>query len=395
MDTTVISKRKRVDAMPDAHLCCVLCKDLLLDPVSLQCGHNFDAKCMHDLLESKLPKRCPICRTSIWDIEPPKVNTTLRTLVEKAFPEAIALRRAEAAEDAKTAATEHLHTAAFWPGCGREEEAFSRLKKKLEQRVQQESDLDTLRADMAGLLEEDIFNLQARLRHVQRASCLVSLRNEVLMAIRTSDAKAQSLAVSSALREGAKVEDRHKQHGPPLLGAIRGRRPWLVTKLLEAGADANQVWEGDGVYSTRTTPLLSAAACGDVEVTRVLMEGGADVRAARTGKLTDAIDTPLMTAAGRGHLDMVKVLLEAGADPNQANTSDPLGIPGVGKHCNPLGAAVLAGNLAVVQTLLAAGADANWTQQPGGKTLLITAAEEGFLEVPLTPSLSTGSPLLV
>ena len=97
----------------------------------------------------------------------------------------------------------------------------------------------------------------------------------------------------------------------------------------------------------RNTPLTDAGLYGNVEVMRVLLEGGANVestnahrrtalhRAAYSGHLdvcrllldwgakVDPVDvweeTPLHDAANRGHLSVTKLLVERGADVRMKN----------------------------------------------------------------------------
>ena len=59
-------KREEREDTPDPEFCCAICHEILLDPVSLPCGHNFDNKCMHNLKvaseEPGIAQRCPTCR---------------------------------------------------------------------------------------------------------------------------------------------------------------------------------------------------------------------------------------------------------------------------------------------------------------------------------------------
>ena len=77
-ETCESSKRKR-EASPYAEFSCVLCHELLLDPVSLNCGHNFDASCMRDLLQSEFAGPCPTCRAPL-PVDPPQVRYALMRL---------------------------------------------------------------------------------------------------------------------------------------------------------------------------------------------------------------------------------------------------------------------------------------------------------------------------
>ena len=72
-DGPASSKRRREET-PDA--CCVLCMEVLVDPVTLRCGHNFDSTCMHTLMqrEDQVGKRCPTCRARSIPSEPPPVS---------------------------------------------------------------------------------------------------------------------------------------------------------------------------------------------------------------------------------------------------------------------------------------------------------------------------------
>jgi hypothetical protein len=89
--------------------------------------------------------------------------------------------------------------------------------------------------------------------------------------------------------------------------------PDLITLLLERGADPNANHDVGG------TVLMKAAAGGQVEAARALVEGGADVNG--RGRYDHAVverecrATPLMMAAETGNGAIVDLLLKAGADP--------------------------------------------------------------------------------
>ncbi|MDE0073263.1 MAG: ankyrin repeat domain-containing protein [Gammaproteobacteria bacterium] len=111
----------------------------------------------------------------------------------------------------------------------------------------------------------------------------------------------------------------------PLLHAIRQGHVEATLTLLEAGAEINQVSEGD-----QTSPLLMASVNGQFDLALTLLERGADPNLA-----SQAGTTPLFAVLERQwaprasyahptehlqqnatHLEVLDALLEAGADPN-------------------------------------------------------------------------------
>jgi len=68
---------------------CSLCLNLLLDPVSVTCGHTFCQGCINWSLQYRTA--CPLCRKSI-----PvggSVNIVLANIIAKFFPQALTLRK--------------------------------------------------------------------------------------------------------------------------------------------------------------------------------------------------------------------------------------------------------------------------------------------------------------
>ena len=111
----------------------------------------------------------------------------------------------------------------------------------------------------------------------------------------------------------------------PLLFAARQGHLDAVKALLDAGADVNQVSEGDN-----TTPLLMAIINGHFDLAKFLLEKGADVKSA-----SDNGATPLyavlnvqwapkalypqpraQTQQKLTHLELMKLLIDKGADVN-------------------------------------------------------------------------------
>ena len=59
------SRCKREDS-PDAEFCCAICLEVLLDPISLPCGHNLDEMCLQKLSDlPEVAQRCPFCRAGL------------------------------------------------------------------------------------------------------------------------------------------------------------------------------------------------------------------------------------------------------------------------------------------------------------------------------------------
>jgi Zinc finger, C3HC4 type (RING finger) len=55
---------------------CPICLDLIKDPISLPCGHNFCISCMQGFSYVHMPK-CPVCRRSV-----PRLNYRVNGLLE-------------------------------------------------------------------------------------------------------------------------------------------------------------------------------------------------------------------------------------------------------------------------------------------------------------------------
>ncbi len=172
---------------------------------------------------------------------------------------------------------------------------------------------------------------------------------------------------------GADVNARSKQGMTPLLIAASNAGSIEIVRLLlakgaevksksdstPAAADANDPLAtrrrksgGQGGY----TPLLAAAAANDLEMARLFVEKGVDANAA-----TRRGDTPLHFAAGAGNLAMVKLLLAKGANVNAA-TMDAVQVrkgPVALNHLTALMYAAPYGTPELIRTLIDAGAQVN------------------------------------
>lgn len=105
--------------------------------------------------------------------------------------------------------------------------------------------------------------------------------------------------------------------------------------------------------------LFQLVRTSDAERMRGLFEKGFDAPNIRDGKG----NTLLMLASYNGQLEMTRVLLENGADPQIANDMGQI----------PLAGAAFKGNAAMTKLLIEHGADVN-AQMADGKTALMFAA---------------------
>jgi ankyrin repeat protein len=141
----------------------------------------------------------------------------------------------------------------------------------------------------------------------------------------------------------------------PVADAARAGDRDAVKSLLKEGADVNAP-QGDGM-----TALHWAAERGDLELTNILIYGGANVAAVtRIGQ-----HTPLHVAARTGNAAVVKALVAAKAD--VAAKTSPSGVAA-------LHLAATAGDLDTMTTLLDNKADVNALESEWGQTPLMFAA---------------------
>jgi ankyrin repeat domain-containing protein 17 len=135
------------------------------------------------------------------------------------------------------------------------------------------------------------------------------------------------------IARGANLEEVNDEGYTPLMEAAREGND-VVQLLVENGANVNAITE-----ETQETALTLACCGGLMEVSRYLLEHGADIELGAS--------TPLMEAAQEGHADLVKFLLEKGASIDATtSTSD-----------TALTFACANGHTDVVEILLEAGAE--------------------------------------
>ena len=127
--------------------------------------------------------------------------------------------------------------------------------------------------------------------------------------------------------------------------------------FIEAGVDVN-------AQSIGNTPLAFAAERNNLEITKLLIENGADVN-----KKNDLGSAPLHYATRYNNLEMVKLLVKNGADVNQISSLD---------DNVPLEYAIYNDNSEMAKFLVEAGADVN-------------SAEEGLYTTPLNEAVKSGN----
>jgi uncharacterized protein len=171
----------------------------------------------------------------------------------------------------------------------------------------------------------------------------------------------------------------------PLLFAVRDGNVAMTRLLLELGADLNRS------SGNHTSPLLIALLNGQVGLASELLERGANPNLAddyHRAALFAAIELrnfnhekyPFLYNDGRDPLDLIRGLLEKGADPNLRTDTTP--VHGLmqfdGSWVNfegqtPFIRAALSGDIEVMRLLLQHGADPNMATAQGSTALMAAA----------------------
>ena len=68
---------------------CAVCWEVLLDPVTLLCGHTLDQRCLQRLVAAG-GSACPTCRKALPAVLP-DVTVQLRDIVQLQYPQQVAL----------------------------------------------------------------------------------------------------------------------------------------------------------------------------------------------------------------------------------------------------------------------------------------------------------------
>lgn len=140
--------------------------------------------------------------------------------------------------------------------------------------------------------------------------------------LQAAAAKGQITAAKSLLALGADVTGVDEGwYGTALMAAVNAASDVqdLVTMILEAGADSNQI--SPSTSNFHGTPLAYAAKKNDAETTSILLAHGADANIVGA-----SFRSPLMSAVLEDHDSMVDILMAHGADVNLI--AEPLNLRG-------------------------------------------------------------------
>ncbi|GAB1726687.1 hypothetical protein NU195Hw_g6294t1 [Hortaea werneckii] len=174
------------------------------------------------------------------------------------------------------------------------------------------------------------------------------------------------LSLGAPINAGTMVEGLYEAFKPakpgllsPLAGAARNGQMDAVELLIAAGAEPNP-----GVNRSSSSPLHQAIRADDLELSRLLLELGANINS-----LNDYKTTPLMYAVKYGSAKMVELILEH--HPDMARLSF---IGAAAIHW-----AVWPNRPEIMELLVAAGADCDH-RMADGSTALHCASTAGHLE---------------
>lgn len=87
MAATVIGEERSRAEQLSPSCTCMVCWEVLCDPVALPCGHSLDQTCLRKALAAG-QRRCPTCRAPL-PAEVPAVNVQMRELVTERYPQQV------------------------------------------------------------------------------------------------------------------------------------------------------------------------------------------------------------------------------------------------------------------------------------------------------------------
>ncbi|CAE7333258.1 unnamed protein product [Symbiodinium natans] len=172
-------------------------------------------------------------------------------------------------------------------------------------------------------------------------------------------------ATTRLLTAGASPHPLPGQRRSAFFEACDGKNVFAVRLLLEKSAEVSDR-RPDG--SRGSDSLLNIAA-GNLAITRMLLDAGADVHDGMDGE--EACSPLDVWASSSNAVEGMSLMIEKGADVNTRSRDE-------GR--TPLFAAVLRGDKEAVALLLDAGADVNASDNAGFRAL-IWAAEFGYLDI--------------
>jgi cytohesin len=197
--------------------------------------------------------------------------------------------------------------------------------------------------------------------------------------LHTAAEKGFAAAVDLLLQHAADINAKDDEGFTPLVCAIQANQPATVRRLLEKGADPN---------AHGTSALLYAVADGREPLVRLLLEHKADLEARILAPEPQGDWTVLFRALGAGHspgdVEMTRLLLDAGANVNARAASGITPVHWVairGAQIPSDWSSAFQRNLsASLRLLLERQADVN-ARDSGGNTPLHYAVDAGLAEI--------------
>ncbi|WP_422104493.1 ankyrin repeat domain-containing protein [Winogradskyella sp.] len=244
---------------------------------------------------------------------------------------------------------------------------LSSVKRQLEAGAELEVDTrgNLVLTDENGETSENIDHIQSVLSADANPECKV-----LLEAIRANDiAKVKALVATADVNcidpnpgYDTSANDgnywRYQKAKSPLFAVARTGNLEIAKVLVANGADVKLVVQGDG------TPLIEAASYGRLELVKFFVSKGADVSRSFPNQ-----GNALIAASRDGHLNVMKYLVAQGVDINHYS-------PNQG---NALIAAANSSNVKAVKFLVEQGMDINFIS-PNQGNALIAASNNGRLE---------------
>jgi ankyrin repeat protein len=183
-------------------------------------------------------------------------------------------------------------------------------------------------------------------------------------------------AVRRLLKAGAKPNQPENAGVRPLMRAAANGNLEMLKLLLDAGADieAQQTWEG----RNRGTALRFAVGIDQTQAVAFLLKAGANPNAPGWGVLSGSA---LSEAVFRGNVEIARLLVQGGADVNARRMVGwGRAEPDIALEAAPLSVAADKGDAQMVELLLKAGARIG-TLDAGGHTALDRAEQRRHQEV--------------